>query len=279
MSRFIRVLGKKKTVILTWLFFLVTIQPLQFVPPDIMADNKAELPPAVTTVTADAIKSALHVKIPYLIIYLFIYFVCGIEFDQLHALADASSASPSIHALSTPSNRPSTIPIVMSLAVAGDNVDVAAEGNLLDAFGSSSPLTPNSPGVKHMSEADKAQWMQRRRDNHKEVERRRRDTINSGINELAKIVPECEKNKGSILHKTADYIKYLQKTHTGNVEKHKEEMVFIRSSHIALEEQVAALKAVLEATKRENVALKAEVEELRSLDSAKRRKLTNGTPE
>lgn len=57
------------------------------------------------------------------------------------------------------------------------------------------------------------EWHQLRKDNHKEgeiadpvpcerrlthlpVERRRRETINEGINELAKIVPDCEKNKG-----------------------------------------------------------------------------------
>ena len=38
------------------------------------------------------------------------------------------------------------------------------------------------------------------------VERRRRETINEGINELAKIVPNCEKNKGSILQKAVTYI-------------------------------------------------------------------------
>jgi hypothetical protein len=42
------------------------------------------------------------------------------------------------------------------------------------------------------------------------VERRRRETINEGINELAKIVPNCEKNKGQILQRTVTYIQQLQ---------------------------------------------------------------------
>ncbi|KAF3930016.1 hypothetical protein ABW19_dt0200523 [Dactylella cylindrospora] len=53
------------------------------------------------------------------------------------------------------------------------------------------------------------EWHRVRKDNHKEVERRRRETINEGINELAKIVPGCEKNKGSILQRTVQYIHEL----------------------------------------------------------------------
>ena len=41
------------------------------------------------------------------------------------------------------------------------------------------------------------------------VERRRRETINDGINEIAKVVPGCEKNKGSILHRAVVYIREL----------------------------------------------------------------------
>ncbi|KAK6353521.1 basic helix-loop-helix protein [Orbilia brochopaga] len=55
------------------------------------------------------------------------------------------------------------------------------------------------------------EWHRVRKDNHKEVERRRRETINEGINELAKIVPGCEKNKGSILQRTVQYINELKK--------------------------------------------------------------------
>ena len=42
------------------------------------------------------------------------------------------------------------------------------------------------------------------------VERRRRETINEGINELAKIVPGSEKNKGSILQGAVTYINELR---------------------------------------------------------------------
>ncbi|KAK2761179.1 basic helix-loop-helix protein [Arachnomyces sp. PD_36] len=53
------------------------------------------------------------------------------------------------------------------------------------------------------------EWHNTRKNNHKEVERRRRETINEGINELARIVPNCEKNKGSILQRAIQYIAEL----------------------------------------------------------------------
>ncbi|SPN98376.1 related to CBF1 - centromere binding factor 1 [Cephalotrichum gorgonifer] len=63
------------------------------------------------------------------------------------------------------------------------------------------------------------EWHKLRKNNHKEVERRRRETINEGINELAKIVPGCEKNKGSILQKAVQFIQTLKANETSNIEK------------------------------------------------------------
>lgn len=52
-----------------------------------------------------------------------------------------------------------------------------------------------------------------------QVERRRRETINEGINELAKIVPGCEKNKGSILQRAVHFIQQLKENESQNIEK------------------------------------------------------------
>lgn len=49
-----------------------------------------------------------------------------------------------------------------------------------------------------------------RRLSHKEVERRRREAINKGINDLAAIVPNCEKAKNSVLNRAVEYILELQ---------------------------------------------------------------------
>jgi len=51
------------------------------------------------------------------------------------------------------------------------------------------------------------------------VERRRRETINEGINELAKIVPGCEKNKGSILARAVNFITQLKENEAHNLER------------------------------------------------------------
>ena len=105
---------------------------------------------------------------------------------------------------------------------------------------------------KFGSEDEKEQWMAKRRETHKEVERRRRDTINFGIGELAKIVPECDKNKGSIVHKAADYIKYLQRTNLVTIEKWRDEKKETDDKIKSLQEQVERLERELEAAKRGN---------------------------
>lgn len=51
------------------------------------------------------------------------------------------------------------------------------------------------------------------------MERRRRETINEGINELAKIVPGCDKNKGAILQRGVQYITQLKENEKKNIEK------------------------------------------------------------
>jgi len=63
------------------------------------------------------------------------------------------------------------------------------------------------------------EWLKQRRANHKEVERRRRETINEGINELAKLIPEDEKNKGRIIARAVQYIQHLKEQEAANLEK------------------------------------------------------------
>lgn len=112
------------------------------------------------------------------------------------------------------------------------------------------------------SEEDKERWILKRRQNHKEVERRRRDNINTGIQELATLVPECDKNKGSILHKSADYIKYLQKTNLITIEKWREEKKDV-------EDKLKLLNDRIDELKRENDQLR---EMLAGTESTKRRR-------
>ncbi|KAI3640158.1 hypothetical protein MIR68_001036 [Amoeboaphelidium protococcarum] len=68
---------------------------------------------------------------------------------------------------------------------------------------------------KHISELEKRR---RRRESHNAVERRRRDNINERIQELSTMVPplpagedDGKMHKGSILKRSIDYIRYLQR--------------------------------------------------------------------
>ncbi|KAH9878701.1 hypothetical protein IAQ61_001974 [Plenodomus lingam] len=86
---------------------------------------------------------------------------------------------------------------------------------------SGQPSASDSPpqSASHKPPVGSEEWHKVRRDNHKEVERRRRETINEGINELAKIVPGCEKNKGSILQRAVQFITQLKENEQQNIEK------------------------------------------------------------
>nr|CAG8442026.1 2234_t:CDS:10 [Entrophospora candida] len=108
------------------------------------------------------------------------------------------------------------------------------------------------------------EWNRQRRENHKEVERRRRDTINAGISELAKIVPGCEKNKGSILNRSVQYIQQLKENENTNIEKWELEKLLTDQAIQELQAQVELLKA-------ENGRLREEIEELQNPTKKKQR--------
>ncbi|KAK8199986.1 hypothetical protein IWZ00DRAFT_31376 [Phyllosticta capitalensis] len=92
-------------------------------------------------------------------------------------------------------------------------LDPMSKSSAQGAAQNESPPSSSKPAV------GSEEWHKIRRDNHKEVERRRRETINEGINELAKIVPGCEKNKGSILQRAVQFITQLKENESQNIEK------------------------------------------------------------
>ncbi|KAI9882014.1 MAG: hypothetical protein M1823_006262 [Watsoniomyces obsoletus] len=171
------------------------------------------------------------------------------QLDQLASRATASTlADPSSTAAAALGIYPITIPQPTALTFAnnttgtgtgGDherNLDPAfsmsdqeahgQQGGGFDGEGSPSGMvggsTPGQGGRESGNQKPQVgseQWHRNRRDNHKEVERRRRETINEGINELAKIVPGCEKNKGSILQRSVAFIIQLKQNEEQNIEK------------------------------------------------------------
>uniref|UniRef100_A0A8C1BG50 Upstream stimulatory factor 2 n=1 Tax=Cyprinus carpio TaxID=7962 RepID=A0A8C1BG50_CYPCA len=89
---------------------------------------------------------------------------------------------------------------------------------------------------------------ERRRAQHNEVERRRRDKINNWIVTLSKIIPDCNMDstktgasKGGILSKACDYIRELRQTNQRLQESYKE-VERIQVDNELLRQQIEDLK-------------------------------------
>ncbi|PNS14525.1 Transcriptional regulator CBF1 [Sphaceloma murrayae] len=117
-----------------------------------------------------------------------------------------------------------------------------------------STTPPASPGKdKDRAKVGTDEWQALRRNNHKEVERRRRETINDGIEALGKIVPGAERNKGSILQRAVMYISDLKERQSEMEQKNNlEKMMF--------EQAIAEMTASGDKLKAENGRLQEEVE-------------------
>jgi hypothetical protein len=87
--------------------------------------------------------------------------------------------------------------------------------------------------------------------NNDAVERRRREAINEGINELSRIVPGCEKNKGSILQRAVQYISQLKENENQNIEKWTLEKLLLDQAITELSSSADRLKAETQAAKHE----------------------------
>lgn len=94
------------------------------------------------------------------------------------------------------------------------------------------------------------------------VERRRRETINEGINELAKIVPGCEKNKGSILQRAVHYIMDLKRQQDEMMNKQTLEKVVLEQALAEVTNRNEVFKDNMEKAWAENRVLKAKLRTL-----------------
>ncbi|KAK0386340.1 hypothetical protein NLU13_6177 [Sarocladium strictum] len=141
------------------------------------------------------------------------------------------------------------------------NPDVTQHDGLLDDTGIGAQQDPNGmhgqapryasqPGARKPTVGSE-EWHKMRKDNHKEVERRRRETINEGINELAKIVPGCEKNKGSILARAVTFISQLKDNEQQNIEKWTLEKLLTEQAITELSQSNDKLKGECERLYRE----------------------------
>ncbi|KAK2460382.1 hypothetical protein APHAL10511_007547 [Amanita phalloides] len=108
---------------------------------------------------------------------------------------------------------------------------------------SSSTATAGRRGARNAA-IGTDEWTRQRKDNHKEVERRRRGNINEGINELGRIVPNGngEKAKGAILARAVQYIHHLKDNEARNIEKWTLEKLLMDQAMSDLQAQLEEMK-------------------------------------
>ncbi|KAJ2751757.1 basic helix-loop-helix protein [Coemansia pectinata] len=106
--------------------------------------------------------------------------------------------------------------------------------------------------VEGAPEAGSEEWLRLRRLAHKEVEQRRRDVINTGIDRLAELVPGAERHRGRIVNQAVDYIHRLKETEAQNIEKWTIEKLLA-------DQVISGLTNQLEQMKRENKRLKRKI--------------------
>lgn len=87
--------------------------------------------------------------------------------------------------------------------------------------------------------------------NHKEVERRRRETINNAIRELQELVPTTHTNKAQIIRKASEFIKKLKEKEESLVNKWTLEKIITDQAISELANSNEKLKSELEKAYRE----------------------------
>jgi len=130
--------------------------------------------------------------------------------------------------------------------------------------GQSAPSQPTSGGRRGANRAAMGsdEWTRLRKDNHKEVERRRRGNINEGINELGRIVPSGsgEKAKGAILARAVQYIHHLKENEARNIEKWTLEKLLMDQAMGDLQAQLEEVKRLWEEERMARTRLDAELD-------------------
>jgi len=111
------------------------------------------------------------------------------------------------------------------------------------------------------------EWARQRKDNHKEVERRRRGNINEGINELGRIVPNSsgEKAKGAILARAVQYIHHLKENEARNIEKWTLEKLLMDQAMGDLQAQLEEVRRLWEEERVARQRVENELELLRGV--------------
>ncbi|KAK7045437.1 basic helix-loop-helix protein [Paramarasmius palmivorus] len=150
-----------------------------------------------------------------------------------------------------------------------DNTEDGADDEGSDGKEKDSPdatPAPGSAGRRRNPLMGSDEWTRLRKDNHKEVERRRRSNINEGINELGRIVPNGsgEKSKGAILSRAVQYIHHLKENEARNIEKWTLEKLLMDQAMGDLQAQLEEVKNMWTEERNLRQRAEAELEHLKS---------------
>lgn len=150
----------------------------------------------------------------------------------------------------------------------GDNSATFIDPNGQVNSGPSGDVAPpaSGPGNKKgkWATSDTVDWQRKRKDNHKEVERRRRSNINEGINELARMVPNvgAEKAKGAILSRSVQYIHDLKENEARNIEKWTLEKLLMDQAMGDLQAQLDEMRQRLDEERQKREQVEAQLAEV-----------------
>ncbi|XP_075696506.1 upstream stimulatory factor 2 isoform X2 [Rhinoderma darwinii] len=127
--------------------------------------------------------------------------------------------------------------------------------------GSQRTIAPRTHPYSPKMDGNRTPRDERRRAQHNEVERRRRDKINNWIVQLSKIIPDCNtessktgaQSKGGILSKACDYIRDLRQNNQRLQETFKE------AERLQMDNEV--LRQQIEDHKNENTVLRSQLQQ------------------
>ncbi|KAM4703272.1 upstream stimulatory factor 2 isoform 3-T3 [Rhinophrynus dorsalis] len=148
-----------------------------------------------------------------------------------------------------------------SLAQAGGQFYVMMTPQDVLPAGSQRSIAPRTHPYSPKMDGNRTPRDERRRAQHNEVERRRRDKINNWIVQLSKIIPDCNtdssktgaQSKGGILSKACDYIRELRQTNQRMQETYKE------AERLQMDNEM--LRQQIEDQKNENTLLRAQLQQ------------------
>ncbi|XP_063292748.1 upstream stimulatory factor 2 [Pelobates fuscus] len=148
-----------------------------------------------------------------------------------------------------------------ALAQAGGQFYVMMTPQDVLPAGSQRSIAPRTHPYSPKMDGNRTPRDERRRAQHNEVERRRRDKINNWIVQLSKIIPDCNtetsktssQSKGGILSKACDYIRELRQTNQRMQETYKE------AERLQMDNEL--LRQQIEDQKNENTLLRGQLQQ------------------